>query len=37
MLELIKELNDKHIKWKYVYINNQLFIKYDDKLIQWYF
>lgn len=37
MLDLIAKLNSDGIKWEYVYINKQLFIKYDDKLIPWYF
>lgn len=37
MLDLINELNKNGIKWEYVYNNKQLFIKYDDKLIPWYF
>lgn len=37
MLDLIASLNKDGIKWEYVYINKQLFIKYDNKLIPWYF
>lgn len=37
MLELIAKLNKDNIKWEYVYINKQLFIKYENKLIPWYF
>lgn len=37
MLELIAKLNKDGIKWEYVYINKQLFIKYDNKLIPWYY
>ena len=37
MLDKIRELNEKGIKWEYVYIQEQLYIKYDDKLIPWYF
>lgn len=37
MFDLIRELNDKKIKWEYIYENKQLYIKYDDKLIPWYF
>ena len=37
MFDLIKKLNENGIKWEYVYSNRQLYIKYDDKLIPWYF
>ena len=37
MLDFIRQLNDKNIKWEYVYINAQLYIKYDNKLKAWYF
>ena len=37
MLDLIVKLNSNGIQWEYVYINKQLFIKYDGKLIPWYY
>lgn len=37
MFNLIKELNEKEIKWEFVYVNAQLYIKYDDELKAWYF
>lgn len=37
MLDLIAKLNKDDIQWEYVYNNSQLYIKYDNKLIPWYF
>lgn len=37
MLDLITKLNNDGIKWEYVYCNKQLYIKYNDKLIPWYY
>ena len=36
MLVLIRELNEKGIKWEFVYIEGQLYIKYENKLEAWY-
>ena len=39
MLDRIRELNQKGIKWEYVWNakEKQLYIKYGDKLEPWYF
>lgn len=37
MLDLIAKLNSDGVQWEYVYINKQLFVKYDGNLIPWYF
>lgn len=39
MLDFIRELNEKGIKWEYVYKEEekQLYIKVGDKLHAWYF
>lgn len=37
MLDLIEKLNKDGIQWEYVYNNKQLYIKYENKLIPWYF
>lgn len=38
MTDFIRQLNAMGIKWEYVYIDKQLYIKYDgDHLKAWYF
>ena len=39
MLDLIARLNNDGIQWEYVFNENekQLYIKYDNKLVAWYF